>query len=352
MQNIDNIINSLNCNKTSNFDASPKIESPQKGRAEKDRDSIKIICTCPELNLLIPVNQSKISSDDFQVLFARAGHQMQKEIYQPTIGIIFVNLMLEHNKCDKSVLTSENCTIYLSAPSIEMNDKSSTVMEILSFSSDPMISAESAIKLDYSSNCRTFRSVDDKIQSSFPLVPPLSSVKARQETSSNQTIRGENPQGSMLNYAESCHANMNIYVPFLIFDLSLMERKMLSEIVGSIEVFRPTNNEFNDSDTKKKSSKKDCLTGIGFSCDQASISLHNNNCTNGSNRYTCFLVADNLNAHLVVGDSGLQNLRVLSQNVTAYEGNFLICAFYEMSFFRFNFSSLGSYFFQLFPLCK
>ena len=292
-----------------------KAEAVQTQNLKERKTSLHVCFTCPEINVSVPVDQRKITSRDFEVLFKRAGHTINHFSHQPFISFVIVNLSLEHKAPHMTSLSSENCTIYVGAPSNRIDEKSSTIIELLSFSSDPSVHADSAIKIYYSNDSSNSKYGEDEIKSSFPLVPPLSSVKARQEINTDKAVRAIDPQNIMFYDAERCISNINIEVPFLVIDFSMQEQRIISKILSSLITSANEANNSNSNQTKNQCVQ--CRIGVGLAFEQLSVSVHDSSSLKGS---SFFFVADTFKSHAVLGDEGIKNFRVLSQNLTLYEG--------------------------------
>ena len=322
LKNIANLANLMGKNNTKNS----KIASDVQKTSRKKDDSFLLSIRFPEIIFIIPFDESKTKSQEIHSVFSRAGHILHNAIHQPALCIAFLNSSVDHGNSSGFTILSETCTLYISVPSGVLENEFSTVLEILSLSSDPTISKESILKVNFHEKYKNVGFGEDKIKSSFPIVPLLSSVKARQEENSgDHAIRGDNPQISMMNDAERCNFYLNIQVPYLVIDVHSMEQKVMTKILSSIEPIQFDEHDKPDSSSTAKESKKQNQLSIGFNCEQLSMSYHHKETINnlGNKEFTIFTVIDNLKCHAVTGGAGLQNLRCLSQDFTVYEGKSL-----------------------------
>jgi len=321
---------------------------------EKSKN-IQVSFLCPELFLYIPLNPKNISTNKLETMIYRAGHSITQAPCheEPMLGMKIVSISIdhamnkeeyEHNQTVASV-TCEHCTWFVICPFTESLEESrissSKVFEICSFSSDSTFSSDSIIKISLNGSGRSSKknnfSSNYPIKSCFPLAPPLSSVKARQEESSDTVIRGPDPQVTMLQDAESCSSSISIEIPFISIDLSVREGKIISDMIGSLSndlhskdketCYGHQNNTSKDIRTEATKSIVRCKTGVGISVEQISMSIHGDQQVTQSEKFleefTFLLVGDSMKAHIVTGDKGLQNLRFLTQNITLYEGECL-----------------------------
>ena len=196
---------------------------------------------------------------------------------------------------------------------------------------------ESSISIMYSTQTQTSR-----LNSSFPIILPLSSIKARQEMDESDDdevdsfscddadnngargIQSSDPQYVLSSEANEAERELSINVPTIFFDITTCERQELHKALTTLSSNNNDGNESKASDgegqfnpTESHSRDNDWL-GLAVNVGQISVVLHGSR-TNDANSYS--LVMDKLQVHALIGSSGvrIRNVRFLSHDVTLYE---------------------------------
>ena len=383
----------------------------------KDHDqkrSWRFSASCPSVSLELPLSGDALESlNDGErqfSLFDRCGHLLQHAPIsrRSTIGLIFDALSVSHD----STTVSSSCDAFENS-NTEKSGSASTTMSchrILLFVTAPRMNAghhvmcmqradiisssgHSPILLTHRLNVadrqesigRTRPPSADAIASSdhvpilfantissaadnqenigrkfFPIVPPLSSFKARQEDedSDNEDIfseeltslvkstnasaaRASDPQDVMLSVAERCTSIFDLYLPELVGDISRDEavsllKMVLSQIAnltkGSSELTSSTHTPSAPSEESPNDPVIDTsMRVIGFtvSVDQITLTAHQkmDEATDAGCWYSYEMMAEGFKAHATLARSHLETLRVLAHELNFFEGrNACLCS--------------------------
>ncbi len=182
----------------------------------------------------------------------------------------------------------------------------------------------------------------------FPVVPTLSSFKARQEdeddelkidrllfsklrnveADSRKDLRGTDPQIAMVTDAEKSDIVISISIPEMFLDLTKAE---LTTIITMLESANPAE-AFGSSHAKGENadtislSKPTCL-GIAFNIEQMTFSLKQNFCIQDlygdktrKDRFSCLLAVNNLRVHVLLNGSNLRHFRLMMHDLGFYSG--------------------------------
>ena len=227
-------------------------------------------------------------------------------------------------------------------------DKSFCKFDIVALESEDKIDPDAVVKIRYartalSGKTEAYKKQRAKVQ--FPAVTPLASVKASQQCDyteqkgqsdnhSNFDTRkaglrkGSDPQVAMLKAASECEKRIEIHIPSLLFDLSAPEKDGLAAILTSSSLSRK---EFSNAHSKDQDSAEELAASSSVNivvyCDQCSFSIHQANQTNPMIEETTFcyiLICDGFKSHFLVGNAGLEHMRVLFHDITLYEGKALV----------------------------
>ena len=342
----------------------------------------------PTVTVFLPLS----ADDDFarRDLFDRCGYTVPtlSGCESTSMGLVFADVTLdisnhvvvpEKNPMDRSVenitndgsigikttsVSCQNAIVFVATPLRGGTSREFHVLDICAISSESIIEANSAIKVQYServsldgidresTNSQT-KSLSQK--GNFPLVPPLSAVKAQQQFEADEvddiyrTSGGEasvslpiisntasmkitDPQYAMSAESNACATNIEVEVPSLVID---MGRKEISCLVRLLEIFSNTSAEncgatpgpekcFQPSDASavhSSSSGTKGGTGVSFCFDQISIALHGD-AEEGIAAPAYVAILDRAKAHVLANSSGgIRHTRFLLQDVTLYEAN-------------------------------
>jgi hypothetical protein len=220
-------------------------------------------------------------------------------------------------------------------------------VDLMALSGDTAIDPDSVVQIDFSSSQKQAKKSSESDltthMNNFPLVPPLSTVKARQEYDSDDDeqvsgatdgknsslkIRGEDVQYGMSAEASDCGSSIHIQVPHIVFDLTLGERRELISLISALR----TGTKDDESDGTRKESDVDLKAppsfkiAVAVSFDQVSVCLHDEALTKESGSddqdvyFSYVIVAGGIKAHTLLTSHGIRNVRFLVDDFTLYEG--------------------------------
>ena len=167
-----------------------------------------------------------------------------------------------------------------------------------------------------------------KGQSSFPIIIPLSSTKARQDMDesddefvdfaeaevnhSTKGVQSSDPQYILSSEANEAGRHVSVNIPNICFDISTCEMQELSYALSSFHL--PKDDTV--SDVRNCKSQINNMLALALNVGQVSIVLHGSKAME-SNSYS--FVFDKLQIHTLLGSSGIRNVRFLCHDVTLYE---------------------------------
>ena len=164
--------------------------------------------------------------------------------------------------------------------------------------------------------------------SSFPIIIPLSSTKARQDmdesddefddfaeaevNNSTTGILSSDPQYILSSEANEAERHLSMNIPNIFFDLSTCEMQELSYALSSFRLPK----DDTESDVRNGKSQINNMLGLALNVGQVSIVLH---CSKAMESNSYSFVFDKLQIHTLLGKSGIRNVRFLCHDVTLYE---------------------------------
>jgi len=271
----------------------------------------------------------------------------------------------------------QNTLLFAALPVRERGGRRVRIVDIVALSSESAIDAEAVIKLQYTS--RASKAISEQQSMSptkslgqkgqFPLVPPLSAVKAQQQFEADEVddiyktdasvkqgsistftrsslskfgnLKSSDPQYAMSSEASACDSSIEVYIPTLVFDLDQKEIVSLMQALNIALDCREGSNEPSKrarSTVERGADENDSVpsdivrTVISFSCDQVSLAIHGNASEAGraksqQGRLAYVFVFDEVKAHLLKNSSGgIRHTRFLLDDLTMYEVSGLSCS--------------------------
>jgi hypothetical protein len=185
----------------------------------------------------------------------------------------------------------------------------------------------------------------------FPVVPSLSSFKARQEDEDEDNridrvlssklhdlgmglrkgLRADDPQSAMISEASESDIVLEVHIPEIIGDLASNELVALSEMLEYLrENIVPASNTSRCSTEPPASTHR---VGLSFNCNSVSLALHGSlpqptidvdGCNSMSFSYVIKL--DRLKTHTLLEDTGLRHVRVLAHELDFFESKCSSCS--------------------------
>jgi hypothetical protein len=325
LQAFSKIASSTRRSSTSNVASSTPEEEPQ------IEQELHYMCSCPSLTLAVPMLK-EINSD---ILFSRCGEILSKQpITSGYFGILIEDVTIESKSGSNMKFSCQEIITFASAP-IGGRPSISTKMQRMDlFVASGRLEVEPYIPISLCYHTNESNECAKAARDIFPLVPNISSFKARQEDDDDENIDivlrskldginadsrkdllGPNdPQGAMLVEAETCESVISVSIPRLKGDLTIREVKALSQIFDAVTP--PTTKHDKAILDDKPLSSSIC---VSLSISEFSFGLHGDSDKNG---IECSFLApmDKVVLHAVVKETGLKHARFLCHNLAFYQG--------------------------------
>jgi hypothetical protein len=311
---------------------------------EERKRQVRCSCSCSAIALSIPTLEN-VSTD---ALFERCGEVLEHApVSESSLGILFEQISIEWN--DGQDDTGE-------APHLDSGAKFAC-HHILFFASSPiggklavdakmqrtdLLVARGRMEVEpyipISIDIRDNMSDDQETnygRESFPIVPAISSFKARQEdeelnidqvlfsklhdvdTDSRKGLRGNDPQASMLADAELSRFVVSIIVPEVTGDLTKTEMDVLLRMAqAATPSSKPASHSVKVSDTKECDNRLSVSMNFG----QMSLTLHGDSFFHKSDQYSYVLMMDQFKVHSHLIGSKMKHVRLLCHDASFYEG--------------------------------
>ena len=340
---------------------SKTISRKKSEKLRKTEKNIKLYGSCPSVMVAVPLLR-RVDTDD---LHRRCGEVLNNEpVKDSTLGVLFEEISIEYNlsgeKEDNATQASEarlmcqNFLCFACSP-IGSRTTADTKMQRTDF-----VVASARMEVDPYiplSICMVFNASESQERNhgkeSFPIVPTISSFKARQEdedeelkidrvlfsklheveADSRKELRGTDPQGTMLTNAEKCSVVATVWIPELTLDLTKNELDILLQMLKASMPEQPKDVAVQKGTSGATDNGGDPLC-FSFNCDKISFFLHNDSSSveqsedpslRSSEHDSCILVMDQFKAHTVVIQSKPQHLRLLCHEPCLYEGKVDLC---------------------------
>lgn len=157
----------------------------------------------------------------------------------------------------------------------------------------------------------------------FPLVRPISLVKAPQEKSDNKSnsnsLRGQDPQLGMVKRAEECDYIIEFIIPMMVLDISVPERHALLDIVSKLQPLNSNIPADEQNQIKKANREESKFFALALKCHRAMVYLHENQ-TPGDPTICFVAVGDDIKLHSVFkSGSGMSQARCLAHDFALYK---------------------------------
>jgi hypothetical protein len=315
--------------------------------------SLHIQISCPSLAVLLPVTVEK----DWERLYHRCGYTTEgtpsrKSVLGLALERVDLELHQHHRgdvQTDVSVLC-HNVIAFASSPKNKSNvfDQRTERFDIMALCGrteiDPCIPV-SVRYVEFSAERQIpghGQSDTDVAVQSFPVVPSLSSFKARQDEDDDVHIdrneslsatraklktqkdsRHADPQASMLSEVAQCQAVITIHIPEILGDLSSTEMLVLMEMIDALDVNRGSS--INVRPTRSPQARR---TAISVHCDFMSLAVHGDSTAPvGDERkspatnsiFSLLIKMDEFKGHILAEGTNLRQSRVLAHEVDVFE---------------------------------
>jgi hypothetical protein len=338
MSNLSQLLNTMKAS----GELHPK-QAESVGKSESSSgNNVKFLAFCDSISVNIPLPREK----DWGSLYNRCGYDAAGSMTtRSSLGIFFDQVTLElkgEDSVEESAsLSCHHALVFASSPCGKHNlDRKLLHFDIIAMSGltdvHPVIPV--SVKL-YRNN----KDGGDGVN--FPIVPTISSFKARQEDEDEDNridrvlssklnddlpmgvrkgLRADDPQSAMILEASESEIDLVIRIPEIIGDLSSNELVALSEMLESLrENLVPASNTSRSSTEPPASTQR---VGVSLNCDYLSLAVHGSlpepttdldGCNSLSFSYMIKL--DRLKTHVLLENTGLRHVRVLAHELDFFE---------------------------------
>ena len=333
--------------------------------------SLKTVINLPSVTILLPL-ASMLESEEGEIFKSGQSSTNFTGCEKPAIGLMLSDIIIEtsmHSVAQDSdareekkgdslydvktvSLSCQNSLLFYSFLQIgNVIEGGSRVIDVVAFSSESIIDSDAIIRFQYFTTAKRSGSGGNDIKragrkSSFPLVSPLSAVKARQQFEShevdeiykpnessrfdagrNRAEKSSDQQYTMASEANSCQSDVEISIPLLAVNVSQSDIIFLSRALISLNHKRDTDvdavNAVDDKAPAETVNSRQGHLGIAISCNQASIGFLGDCDENPS----YLVILDQLQMHLLQSSTGcLRHSRFLLDDATLYEARGGLCS--------------------------
>ena len=303
--------------------------SPSSKDTENGRD-LQLMCSSPSLSLVVPI----LKDIDSDILFSRCGEIMSREpVSSGCLGLLFEDILIEKSVDSALELSCQQAIAFATAPKGGRPSISTNMQRMDIFVASGRLEVDPCIpiSLHYDSNSGTDLKRGRK--SAFPLVPNISSFKARQEDEDDESIdrmlrsklggvkadsrrdlrASADPQSSMLRDAEMCKSTVSIMIPSLKGDLTVPEIKALATMLDAATP--PSSKPTSSKENGTPSTTSLCFT---LSITDSSFGVHATSDEGGLD-YSFLVPMEKIVLHTVVQESGMKHIRFLCHDMAFYE---------------------------------
>lgn len=322
--------------------------------------------SCPSVSILLPVGSSPLKTvqnvDNCSGLFDRCGYMlpnatMSRRSFGFTLDALSIlyeskpptnfdessELIVSSEAGALTIFSCHRFLCFVTAPRIGARGTATCMQRA------DIIASSGHAPLSITHRRASANAVDESI---FPLVPPLSSFKARQEdedsgdeeafcrefsslsqNDSAAKMLAADPQDTMLERTEECSSNIDIYLPEFACDLTRDEVLSLSDML--VVELSNTSERTNHEEPPKTPSRGEIsldtkphrATSVGISIDQVTLVAHQQFEGDGKPMlwYSHEIMMEGFKAHAVLLDSSeVQSVRVLAHELNLFEGTIWI----------------------------
>lgn len=313
---------------------------------------LTLSCSCPSIMLSIPL----LRHVDTSPIFERSGVVANGVATREScLGIVVENVGLElksdrqdHLRAGEPIVMGQfschHLILFAMSPTSDRNAFESRMIQkdVLAATGRVEVNPYLPISINYVKSAPGDKE-NNPGRDSFPIVPAISSFKARQEdddediktdtllfsklreanTDSRKELRGTDPQISMLSDVEKCNSIVTINVPEVILDLSKQELEVFLRMLNAAKPPVET------QETRKHSSEDSCpeSLSIALNCDAVTLSFSDGWNTSSSSSepplsqqeaFACLLAIDHIKAHVLLIGSSMKHFRFLSHDPCLY----------------------------------
>jgi len=357
MANISNFAN-LAQNGASEFGRSKmhRMESDATENSRENDKEISLFCDCPSINLSFPFTEELAMSKMFERTSEIVNGRFTRE---SSIGVVFENTSFELNAQElKGGTPGQTCLsgnfsclhmgLFATSPQSETGYDTRLLRKDLFIASGRLeVNPNIPISLGFMRPSR--RTNQENLgRDSFPIVPAISSFKARQEDDDDDIKTGRSqfskfdevekgartefrrtdPQIAMLENSEKSTIIFSTNIPELIIDLTSSELEVFVRMLNAMQ--QPQSNKLSTPQGSKRIAQKPSEAfpekiSVAVNLDKVSISIRDGGKVLESNQKNVqvtdcsFLLAmDNIKSHAFFLGSEMKHFRVFSHDFCLY----------------------------------
>ena len=338
----------------------PEAAASESEQAVKEEDNCPLFISakCPSMVLMIASQDYSIlqNSANTNRLFRRHGyvHEESGGLFLG-VGVELCNVTADfsRNKVSsdsnssyeeqKATLSSSHALLFAKSTELKRGRRRrqtylSRRVDLVAFTRDEdretnavMISFHHTLKMNESSQ----RHAQMSRTSAFPLVLPLTSVKAQQESDDSDDeidnmyedanrsaqdrvkvdvcqIKASDPQYILSAEANEAEKELTVDIPNIFFDLTVGERQSLSVILSS---FSSDADEKDQVVPRESAASRKPFVGLSLSVGQIAAVLHGQDVNTDS----FSLIIDKMQLHALTSSQGIRNLRLLFADFNLYQ---------------------------------
>jgi hypothetical protein len=342
MSNLSQLLNSM---KTSGEFHPKQAELDGKSQTPS-KNNVKFLAFCDSISVTVPLPREK----DWGSLYNRCGYDAAgSTTTRSSLGIFFDQVTLELNGEDSleesTSLSCHHALVFASSPYGKHNlERKLQHFDVIAMSGltdvHPVIPV--SVKL-YRNKKEGGDGINNHGAACFPVVPSLSSFKARQEDEDEDNridrvlssklhdlgmgvrkgLRADDPQSAMISEASESDTVLDIHIPEIIGDLSSNELVALSEMLECL-----LENSVPASNTSRCSTEPPASThrvGLSLNCNSVSLAVHGSLPQPATDLYGCnstssyMIKLDRLKTHTLLEETGLRHVRILAHELDFFE---------------------------------
>ena len=314
---------------------------------DKTSKNVSFYCSSPSIEVRIPLVRHVSTGPLFERFGEPPKHLLTKEA---SLGVIFLNTAIElstgptldSDEClDSGKFVANQMLLFVESP-VGDNIAVDTQMQRVDVclvsgrvEVNPCIPISIEFKKSYNKSQKAHNG-----RNSFPLVPAISSFKARQEdddediktdrllfskltdvnADSRKELRGSDPQYAMLSDVEKADVVVILGIPEITAELTKTEIETLLKV---IEATMPMTSEANQSGSSQEKEESNQWLSLSVNFDKISFSLREDASRDSQGQnvdvYSYLLAIDKFKVHALKQGPSMKHVRILAHDPCLYE---------------------------------
>lgn len=338
MNNISNFASVANDRFSEFSRLAPSPQPCTYSEGAKNDTEISLSFDCPSISLYLPLMEETRT----EPIFKRCGQILTSGISrEPSIGVVFENTGCEFKLHQGKDITQDQPNVsakfwclHMGLVVIAPNGKAGyeTHMlrkDIFVASGRTEVNPSTPISFSFKRGFSISRE-ENPGRESFPIVPAISSFKARQEdddensSSSRNDLRGTDPQITMLANSEKSTTIFKTDIPEIIIDLTATELETFLLVLRRIQKPFPHKEEKVRARSPSQADFSEKLS-FALNLDKVTVSIRDDKETNvpnegkpGNKIYSFLLAMDKIKSHIFVLGPEVKHFRLFTQDLCLY----------------------------------